>query len=133
MAKLKNNPMLGGAVFLMATLFLFSSLSYPLQEEDLEKKYASILGKYEFDMSEMGFGMVIVEFYVENGSIWAQTDVGSEPGEMLPIEGTEFEFTVEDPQEGTYEIKVKAKARITSTVSADSILVSVEGVIPGKK
>ena len=34
---------------------------------------------------------------------------------------------------GPTEIKVEAKARITSTISADSILVSVEGVIPGKK
>jgi len=49
--------------------------------------------------------VVSVEFYVESGSLWAMATTSDEPGEMIPIQGKEFEFTLEDPDEGTYEIK----------------------------
>lgn len=105
MAKQMNNPMWWRVTCLIMALFLFCSISYSLQEEELKKKYAPILGKYEFDLSDMGFGVVSVEFYVESGSIWAMASTSDEPGEMIPIQGKEFEFTIEDPDEGTYEIK----------------------------
>ncbi|UCC40522.1 MAG: hypothetical protein JSV96_03495 [Candidatus Aminicenantes bacterium] len=105
MTKSMNNPTLWRLACLTMALFLFCSISYSLQEEQLKKKYAPILGEYEFDMSDMGIGMVNVEFYVEGGSVWAMADTSSEPGEMVPVEGKEFEFTIEDPDEGTYVIK----------------------------
>ena len=73
--------------------------------EDLEKKYAPILGDYSFDMTSHGFGVLKVTFYVENEKLLAITEVSSNPGQMEPVEGKEFEFTVEDPDEGTYSIK----------------------------
>lgn len=73
--------------------------------EDLEKKYAPILGDYSFDMSDHGFGVLKVTFYVENEKLLAITEVSSNPGQMEPVEGKVFEFTVEDPDEGTYSIK----------------------------
>ena len=53
----------------------------------------------------MGVGVLGVEFYVEGGSLWAMAETSDEPGEMLPVEGKEFEFTIEDPEEGTWGIK----------------------------
>lgn len=108
MTKLMNDPMLRRVACLIMALFIFSSISYSLQEEDLEKKYAPILGTYEFDLSDMGYEgfMVRTEFYVDSGSLWAVSNTSaSEPGKMIPVEGKKFEFTLEDPDEGTYEIK----------------------------
>ena len=73
--------------------------------EDLEKKYAPILGDYTFDMTSHGFGVLKVTFFVENEKLLVITEVSSDPGQMEPVEGKEFEFTVEDPDEGTYSIK----------------------------
>jgi len=73
--------------------------------EDLEKKYAPILGDYSFDMTDHGFGVLKVTFYVEDEMLWAITEVASDPGRMEPVEGKVFEFTIEDPEEGTYSIK----------------------------
>ena len=69
---------------LIVAFFLFCSISYSLQEEELKKKYAPILGGYEFDLSDMGIGVVGVEFYVEGGSLWAMAETSDEPGEMVP-------------------------------------------------
>ncbi len=105
MTKLINLPMPGRVACLIMALFLLCSISYSLQDEELKKKYAPILGDYEFDMSDMGMGVLSVEFYVESGSVWAMADTSSEPGEMVPVEGEEFEFTIEDPDEGTWTLK----------------------------
>ena len=44
-------------------------------------------------------------FYVENDSLLATTEMSSTPGQMEAVEGKEFEFTIEDPDEGLYSIK----------------------------
>ncbi|MBN1271049.1 MAG: hypothetical protein JXB26_02160 [Candidatus Aminicenantes bacterium] len=87
-------------IFLSLTAFPFS---HP-EIQELEKKYAPITGVYEFDLSDAGYGILTIEFYVDNNSIWAQSSVGSTPGEMIPVEGKEFVFTIEDPDEGMYEV-----------------------------
>jgi hypothetical protein len=74
-------------------------------DEDPEKKYAPILGDYSFDMSSQGYGVLKVTFYVENEKLLAITEVSSTPGQMEPAEGKDFEFIIEDPEEGTYSIK----------------------------
>jgi hypothetical protein len=73
--------------------------------DDLEITYAPILGEYSFDMTSHGFGVLKVTFYVENEKLWAITEVSSDPGQMKPVEGRDFEFTIEDPDEGMYSIK----------------------------
>jgi hypothetical protein len=105
MTRSMKNQTLWRVGCLIVALFLFCSISYSLQEEELKKKYAPILGQYEFDLSDMGMGVLSVEFYVESGSLWAMAETSNEPGEMIPVEGKEFEFKIEDPDEGTYEIK----------------------------
>ena len=92
----------------LALVLLFMSSVTLAQEkkQDLEKKYAVIVGDYEFDMTETGMGgVMIVNFYFEDGALWALPETASEAAQMVPVEGKEFEFTIGDPDEGTYEIK----------------------------
>jgi hypothetical protein len=76
------------------------------KKPDLAKKYAAILGDYEFDMTEMGMGIMNVNFFIEDGALWTLAETSTEADKMEPVEGKEFEFTVADPADGsTYEIK----------------------------
>ena len=74
-------------------------------DEELKKKYAPILGSYEFDATDYGLGVLHVEVYVDYGSLWALPETSDSAGEMIAVEGEEFAFKIEDPDEGTYEIK----------------------------
>jgi hypothetical protein len=73
--------------------------------EGAEKKYAPILGDYSFDLTSHGYGVLKVTIYVENDMLLAITEMSSDPGQMEPVEGKRFEFTIEDPDEGLYTIK----------------------------
>ncbi len=75
------------------------------KKPDLAKKYATIVGDYEFDMTDAGMGVMNVNFYVEDGALWTLSESTMEAIKMEPVEGKEFEFTINDPDEGTYEIK----------------------------
>ncbi len=93
MIKLSRNAVV--SVF-VGMAFVMSLIALPAAAQDLEKKYAPILGDYEFDMSESGMGVMTVQFYVENGSLWAWPQDAGDPGELIPKEGEELVFTVED-------------------------------------
>ena len=73
--------------------------------QDLEKKYAGIIGDYEFDLTDSGMGMITVSFYVEGDALLAWPSSASSPSKLEPVEGKEFEFIVEDPEEGVYEVR----------------------------
>jgi hypothetical protein len=76
------------------------------KKPDLAKKYAVIVGDYEFDMTDAGMGVMNVSFYVEDGAFWSLSELSTEAAKMEPVEEKEFEFTVEDPDGGgTFEIK----------------------------
>lgn len=91
---------------LVLLLFVFQTAGLAqAQKSELEKKYAAILGDYEFDLTEMGMGVVVVSIFCDADAIYAQPDVSDSPGEMQPVEGKEFEFIVEDDEEGRYTIK----------------------------
>jgi hypothetical protein len=79
-----------GVAFMMALITLSAAA------QDLEKKYAPIVGDYEFDMSEAGMGVMIVQIYVEGESLWAWPQDMGDPGEMIPNEGEEFVFTIDN-------------------------------------
>lgn len=80
--------------------FLICLLSFPATAQDLEKKYAPILGDYEFDMSESGMGVMTIQIYVENDVLWIWPQDMGDPAEMIPKEGEEFVFTI-DSGEGS--------------------------------
>ncbi|MCJ7682393.1 MAG: hypothetical protein MUP70_16820, partial [Candidatus Aminicenantes bacterium] len=71
---------------------------------ELDKKYAPILGDYVFDLADMGMGEVTITFFIDSGSLWGQTDMSDEPGELLPVDDKEFTFTIEDDDEGLYDV-----------------------------
>jgi len=88
------------AVFLVPVLFVLSFVSFASggQDVDLEKKYADILGSWEVDLNDAGMGMLTVEFYVEDGGLWALPEMG-EAGQMIPVEGEEWKFTIDSEWE----------------------------------
>ncbi len=97
-----------GAILLMAILAISPTKISLLSQEnshDLGKTYSEILGDYEFDLSDIGIGILIFKFYAEDGALWARTETSTEPGELKPLEGKEYEFTIEDPDEGLYQLK----------------------------
>ncbi len=97
------SPLLCLAIML---LVMNPMVSAQKKEQDLAKKYAVIVGDYEFDVTETGMGGIMtVNFYFEDGTLWGLPETSAEPAKMEPVEGKEFEFTIEDPEEGTYEIK----------------------------
>ena len=96
------SPLLCLAVIL---LVMNPVVSAQEKKQDLAKKYAVIVGDYEFDMTEMGAGVMNVNFYFADGALWAIAETSPDAGKMEPVEGKEFEFTVIDPDAGTYEIK----------------------------
>lgn len=88
---------------LVLILFVSQTLFFGGQsDEELKKKYAPILGEYELDLTEMGMGILTATFYVEGGSLWGVNSADPEAGELIPIEGKTFDFTLEDTDEGMY-------------------------------
>lgn len=93
-------------IVLALAAFVLSGISLAYQtDEELKKKYAPILGSYEFDMTDYGMGVMLVEVYVDYGSLWALPDTSDSAGEMIAVEGEENVFKIEDADEGTYKIK----------------------------
>ena len=91
-------------VFTGAILTVFL-LGFSANAQDLEKKYAPILGDYEFDLTNFEMGIVTVKIYVEYDALWAFPDNAEEPGEMVAVEGEEFTFTVDAGDQGIYEMR----------------------------
>lgn len=92
-------------LFLAGTAFLICSVSAAFGAQELEKKYAQILGDYEFDMADFGWGTVVVKVYVENDALWSWPDNSDSPGQMIPVEGEEFVFTVDAGEQGVYKLE----------------------------
>ncbi len=74
------------------------------QEGDAKNKYAALEGDYEFDLADLGMGIVIINIYVEGDSLWVWPETSDEPAEMTAVEGEVFKFFVDDPEEGRYDI-----------------------------
>ncbi|MCP4724278.1 MAG: hypothetical protein GY863_04550 [bacterium] len=97
----------GSVVFLIITALIMLSTAAFAQEkkaDDAEKKYAPIVGEYEFDLTDLGMENQIAEFLIDSDALWIDTGDG-EPGELEPVEDKEFEFTLEDPDQGTFIFK----------------------------
>lgn len=79
-------------------------LSAGYQEGDAKNKYVPLVGDYEFDMSDMGMGTIILNVYVEGDSLWAWPDTSSEPSELGIVEGETFKFFIDDADDGRYDV-----------------------------
>lgn len=103
MKKLFKNRFLCTFVLFILCLFMVQSVTIAQEgsDEELKKKYAPILGEYEFLTSG---GAFTLKYYVEDGALWADSGDGR-PATMEPVKDKKFEFTAEDPQAGLFEIK----------------------------
>ncbi len=106
MFKHKNTKIGITIVCLSLAVLLAGTIAFAFQtDEELKKKYAPILGSYKFDMTAYDMGVMTVEIYVENGALWALPDNSDSPGEIIAVEGKEFEFTIVDSGDGsTFEL-----------------------------
>jgi len=86
---------------------LMSGLLFAGQEKSdasLEKKYAPILGDYEFDLTEMGGEVQVLNYHITDGELWIDSGDG-DPAICKPVEGAEFEFTAVSSDGQEFEIR----------------------------
>ena len=103
MKKLFRGQFLHMIAFIILCFCMMHSITFAQEvaDEDLKKKYAPILGKYEFVTDG---GTFILEFYIEGNDLWADSGDGR-PATMESLKDTMFEFKAEDPLTGIFEIK----------------------------
>lgn len=89
MAKFVENLANRAIVYSVLVLLLSSTLAFSLGE-DAEKKYAPIIGTYEFYVEAQ---VMNIKFWVEEEKLWGAPE-GETPGELEPMEGEEFKFEV---------------------------------------
>jgi hypothetical protein len=91
-------------------LLMMTSISVPTAAgQDPVKTYEKFLGKYEFDMSAMGGGLKIFEFYVKDGAFWIEYGFTS-PGELKAEENSIDQFTFTDPDDGLIKVTFQKDA-----------------------
>ena len=92
-------------VCLGLAVFVFASVGGAQEgsDEELKKKYAPILGEYEFDLTDLGGEVIVLKIHVEGGELWGDSGDGM-PITLQEVEGKEFEFTADDPESGALEI-----------------------------
>jgi hypothetical protein len=84
------------AAICIVLLLVFSCGTAFSLSEDLEKKYAPIIGTYEFSMEAQ---IMNVKFWVEEEKFWGAPP-GETPVEIVPLQGEnwKFEATTDDGQ-----------------------------------
>jgi hypothetical protein len=92
---------------LLASLPVFAAQT--AADQDPAKKYEKYLGKYEFDLSALGGGTRVFEFYVKDGSFWIEYGFTS-PGELKPVEGAADQFAFTDPDDGLSKLTFQKDA-----------------------
>lgn len=85
-------------LFLGMLLLTSFSVAQEKSDEALKKKYAPILGEYEFE--EVSFQL---KYYIADGDLWVDSGDGR-PAVMQPVEGKTFVFKAEDDQNGVFDI-----------------------------
>jgi hypothetical protein len=72
-------------------------------DEALAKKYAKILGRYEFDFSSLGGEVTVAEIVVRQGALWVD-DGDGRPAEIKPVNDSAVEFAGEDAVNGPVQV-----------------------------
>ncbi len=103
--KAVNRALFLGASALLI-LLVSGSLGFVQEKTDeaLTKKYAPILGDYEFDLADLGGDVQTLSVLIKEGELWIDSGDG-DPAVMHPVEGIEFSFTAESSDGQTFEIK----------------------------
>ena len=117
-------------LILVAFMTVSISMAQGEQDEALKKKYEAILGEYEFDLSEYGAEIVIIKFYIYDGALWGESGLGS-PFTLEQTGDESYEFTSNDPDSGTLEIKFPKDDKGEYTICQIAILdqgVEISGI-----
>jgi hypothetical protein len=99
-------------------------------DEDLKKKYAPILGEYEFDLTDMGGDVQVLSFHINDGSLWVDSGDG-DPAVCEPVEGQDLEFTAESSDGQTFEIRFGKddEGKVTTcTINIVAMSLEIEGI-----
>ena len=125
--KAANRALFIGACVLLI-LLVSGSFGFAQEKTDeaLKKKYAPILGEYEFDLSDLGGDVQILSVLIGKGDLWIDSGDG-DPATMQPVEGAEFEFTAESSDGQTFEIKfVKDEEGQFNTCQVNIVSMGIE-------
>lgn len=106
-SRCRRNAWIWGLAVILLALPVLSVNSAAGQ--DAAKKYEKYLGKYEFDLSAMGGGTRVFEFYMKDGAFWIEYGFTS-PGELKPTEGVADQFTFTDPDDGLSKLTFQKDA-----------------------
>jgi hypothetical protein len=90
-------------IFNVLVLVLLSSIAFSMGD-DLAKKYAPIIGTYEF---QADYQVLTVKFWVEDQKFWGAPP-GETPAEIVPLEGEDWKFEA-NTDSGEYFIITFAK------------------------
>jgi hypothetical protein len=93
--------MMGLALILLMAASL--SMAQEKTDEELEKKYNAILGEFEFDLTDLGGEIIVLNFHIDSGALWGDSGDGK-PITLEPVEGEEYKFISQDPDSGALEI-----------------------------
>lgn len=88
-----------------AALIALVSIASEPQGKKAAEKYAAYCGEYQFDLTSYGEGIITVQVYVENDSLYLWADKSEPPGVVSPVENSETKFFLDDPDEGHWDIE----------------------------
>ncbi len=127
MKNFANNRVLSVFAGLLLVFLITAPLVAQEKSDDaLTKKYAPILGEYEFDLSDMGGDVQLLTFHITDGALWVDSGDG-DPAVCEPIEGAEFEFTAESSDGQTFEIQFgKDEEGKVSTCNINIVAMGIE-------
>jgi hypothetical protein len=90
--------------FVLGLLIAGSALAVQEKtDESLQKKYAPILGTYEFDLSDMGGDVIYLEILIKEGELWGDSGDGM-PITLKQEDEGEFAFTAQDEESGALKL-----------------------------
>jgi len=110
---------------LTLTLFVLSASLFAFYQEDAEKKYAPLVGDYEFDMQGQ---IMVVSFWVEDGKLVGAPE-GETPEELEPVEGEDLKFEMNTADGQFLELEfIKDEAGKINTCIVVTMGMELEGV-----
>ena len=112
-------------LILTLALFVLSASLFAYYQEDAEKKYAPLVGDFEFDMQGQ---IMVVSFWVEDGKLVGAPE-GETPEELEPVEGEDLKFEVNTADGQFMELEfVKDEAGNINTCIVLMMGMELEGV-----
>ena len=87
--------------FLILSLFMSGFTLFALDTQEAGKKYAPLVGDYEFDVQGQ---IMIISFWVEEGKLWGAPE-GESAAQLEPVEGVAMKLEVNAPNGRFYELE----------------------------